>query len=254
MLEVVVGIVVGAFGHIGPIERFAVVALRGILHERHVGGSVEGDDPSCEAALLCGCGGLFNLTFGQSVQVGLVGEVEEEGVGGLDVVLRELEGALGEFSLDGLKSLLGFGSECSARTFKAVIGLLKQHAVFLGKGGVDHFGFIDRLDASEERLILHDVGGMFRQDGRQLFGHGFQFVTSVGRELVVHQRGGALQERPAFGQWQDGVVEGGGSGIVRDGIDFLLLLLQTMLHGLVDVGHGDVGKRVGVMGRIEGGL
>ena len=88
--EVVFRVVVDAHLVLGHIHLPAQLTLGAVGHERTVAGLVEGEHPSLQVALLGVLGGSLAGGLGQSVELGLVGNVKRERLVLFQQVLREL--------------------------------------------------------------------------------------------------------------------------------------------------------------------
>src|SRR5690606_39230445 len=89
--------------------------------------------------------GLLARAGRQSGQAGLVGEDELEGVGGVQDVLAELGGQLGELDLDFLQPLLADGVELSAGTAEVAQCFVEEASAY----ALEPLGFLGRGEALE---------------------------------------------------------------------------------------------------------
>ena len=261
MHDLLVVLLVGldADGILGHVHLAAQLAVVGVGDEGSVAGSVEGEQPSFLAVFAGSeCSGLAR-GFGQSCDVGLVGQVELVGVGFLQVVLRELQGQQRHLVVDFAQSGLVFLVECSARADKAFVGLLQQrlllgsqrpwgalavgclasavfHGIRRGLSALPVLFFsgviqvVDSLHALEVAFLEEHVVGVLREDGSHLLRQCFHLVVRLGREQVVEDLGHSLQQVVRRGHG-DGVVERRRLWVVHDLLDESFVLTDAFEHG-----------------------
>ena len=93
-------------------------------------------------------GSGFACGIGQTGEVGGVGKVEGESVGGSEGVFLEAEGKPGEFGSDFTESCARFAFEVGASTHEHAVGVVEEGGLFgrEGKGGAV---VVDLLDAGK---------------------------------------------------------------------------------------------------------
>ena len=247
--QVAVGIVVGAEGHVGHIHLPAQLALVGIGHEGAVAGSLEGEEPALFALFLGSQSSGLNLAFGETAQVGLVGQVELEGVGLLQHVLLKLEGCLTQLHLQARKLLLLFGREHGSVAHEGLIHIVEQR-LFLGLQGA--MVGVDGPNALPQGFVEHNLVAVLGQYGRHLLGQGVHLVVGVGTEQIEKHVADARQRAVASGN--DGVLESGLLGIADDALDVGIVALHALEHCFFVIlklylveGHRVVQRSVGLI-------
>ena len=214
-------------GH-SAINFLAEVAPVGVLEEGGVGGALERHHPSFQPATpgLHRC--CFEGAFGQSADFLLCRQMQGEGVGGMQLVLRELQREHAQFpALLGQYFLLLFGQQ-GAAAGEALVGVVEQFLLLrreLAPGVVVH-GF----DALKQACVHCDARCVLREQGLHLLREGFHLVGATGREQVEEYAGGAREQPLAACQHR--VVEGWFVGVGNDALDLGVLLLHALRHRL----------------------
>ena len=144
-------ILMRTLGVIGFIHFLAQCATFSILQERHVTGCVKRKHPPFKVTLarrhLC----LLSLRVRQSGKVRFIGDVKNEVIRFLQIILRKLEGELRKFLLNLTKALLLLRRQVGTSTLKTLISLLQQHALLFVQ--ITHAPVHHRLHAKIEFFV-----------------------------------------------------------------------------------------------------
>ena len=152
---------------------------------------VESEHPAFFLSFAGGQGSGFTSGIGQTVEVGLVGNMQFKGFVFLQQILRELQrqqaGLLGKLA----KTLLACLVEQRTTPHEAVVSLLQQH-VFLRR----EFAMmvVDVLDACKKTAVQSYVVGMLCQDGAHLLSQRVEVVVGLGAQHVREHGGYAVQK------------------------------------------------------------
>ena len=248
--QVVVVAFVGAEGHVGHVHLLAQLAVVGIGHEGAVTGALQCEDPSLESGLAGCLGCCIALALGQSGELRRVGDVEAEGVGVAEHVLLELQGHLAQFHLQLGEALLVGVAEQGSVAHEGLVHVVEQGGLLGVEWAVV---VVYGLDAQPEVGVEHHAVAVLGQDGGHLLCQGVHLVVGVGTDEVEEGVGDLRQGAVALGY--DGVLEGGGFGILRDALYVGHVALHAFHHGSfvvleADLVEGD-GVEWGAVGLIE---
>ncbi len=179
----------GARG-IGLVEFAAQVPVVGIGHHRVVGGELQGEEPTCLAPLLGGLAGQVEGRGRQAGQQGLVGDPLLPGVGGVEQVLLEAGGELGEVAGDLAKARLLLRGQVHAGEAEVAQGVLQQLALGLRQSFrlLRHPGI-----GTEEPLVLPHLGAVVGELGQA-------GVVGFAQRFAVHHRVQVGDRRPGAGE------------------------------------------------------
>ena len=160
--QIVLRVVVDAFGVACHVHFFAQFTLCGICHKRRETGEIECEHPSFQTFLLGGECRRFARRFGQSVEVVLVGYVQLIGLVLLEQVLRELQrehpSLFGELS----QTLLTLIVEQRSASDEAVIAVFEQHRLLGSERAVV---LIYIFDALKQFPVQPHIVGVFGENG-----------------------------------------------------------------------------------------
>ena len=230
--DAVVIVAAGAADGVGLPHLLAQLAVGAVLHKRFPAGDVE-CEACCilETCLVSGLEGGSYLVVGEAYGMNLVGiEVEPEGIGGGKHVVAETQRQRGQQAVDFAEALLLVGRDVGAVADKVLVGLLDQTHLL----AVQSEGFallVDGLDALEEFGVEHNVVAVGGDEGCGLFGNLLHFgaVDALGQ---IEEDGADLVEQvAALFEGLDGVGERRRFGVVGNGVDFSLLLLDALFEG-----------------------
>ncbi len=95
---------------------------------------MEGEEPAFQSFRLCVCCSRFDSAFRQPCEVGAVGQVEGEGIGGGEGVLFEFQAEARQFRADFPESLPCFPFEVGASFDERAESVIEQGGLFGGEG------------------------------------------------------------------------------------------------------------------------
>ena len=245
----------------GHVELLAQFALGRIGHERRIRRIVESEEPAFPCFSIpafrfdlrpfslclfpCQCRSLAG-GVGQSVQLGLVGDVEREGFVLFQQVLRKLQtehrGLLRQLA----QSLLARLVQQGARAHKAFVAVVQEPLLFRSQSAVVQ---VYVAYALKQARVQSYVVRMLRQHGLHPLRQSIHVVISLCRQQVEeHRRHPAQQVVVALVllSVDDGIVESRLLGIVDDFLYLFVVTADTLHEGLLEVLQSDAveGHRV----------
>ena len=233
----------GTHGVAGHVHLFSQLPLCSVCHERRVGGIVEREHPTLLALLLGSQCCRFAGRLGQSVQQGLVGDVQRVGLVFLQQVLRELQrehrGLLRQLAQPFLASLV---EQCTG-AYESLVAVVQQLFLLGSQSAVVQMHVAYPL---KQPWVQPYVVGVLRQDGLHLLSQCVHLVVRLCRQQVEEHRAHAAQQvvvALVLLGIDDGVVERRLLRVV-DGLLYLLIVAADALHeGLLVVFQADTVER-----------
>ena len=144
---------------------------------------------SCGFSLF-GCGLLG--TFGQTFQLGLIGNEMLDGVGLSHYVLSELKREQTQLAVDFFQTLFGCGLQVGSALDEVVVGHLGE-AHLLG-GEVKRLALVvHRLDAGKEGFVEQDIVGVLAQKKGEFFCQHVHVVVAFGLQQFEEEESEVLQ-------------------------------------------------------------
>ena len=223
--------VVAAADEAAPDALAQVAAFRGRQEGLHAGARVEDGPAAVVAQAARGLGGRLADGLGQAGEVGLV---RQQGVAvGLlgQHVLREVGVQRGQAHVDGGHFFLLFRAEAGAGQHEVGVGRPHQ-ALLLGRQRSLFGGLVDRLDAAEQRRVLHDLVLVGGELGRHLALERLELGRAQAGAQRVIEGADAIKGAARALQRFEGVFEGRRRRVVGDGVD----LDQPRGHGGLEGG------------------
>ena len=181
------------------------------------------ETPARQALLAGDLGRSVADILRQAFQLGLVGDFQGEGVGGVEHVLAVFQLQQRELLLQGGIGLLVLGAEQGAATREAFVALLQQLAL-VGRQVERVPAVVHGLDARKERLVERDVHLVLRQFRGDLLGHLLHRVIAFRLQKVEEKAADAVQRRTGQFQRLDRIGEGRHLGVGGDGVRLGLAL------------------------------
>lgn len=214
----------------------------GILHDREHRGEVLGDAPLSFLVLALGVfGGAVFGGVGEAGEAGFVVDEKVPGVGGIENVLAELLGDLGEFAVDFEHALFGIGSEVGTGGLEVIAGFLDEAFLEIGEGG-DGVGFSKRFEDAPEVVVERNGGRELGDDGKHCIESFTEFVGVGDGVEVVDAAPRAVEIIGGGFESAESVFEG---GVFRsDGLDGFDIGLAG-LDGFGDIRDDVVGRQGG---------
>ena len=251
-LKVVLRIIVDAHGVLGQVHLPAQLTTGTVSHEGGIRGEVEGEHPTVFALFLCGLGSSLTGCVGQSVEIGLVGDMQGEGLVLLQQILRELEAEHRGFLRELAQAFLAGSIEEGTAAHETVVAVVEQHLLL---GCQLTVVAVHILDALKEFLIEADVVGMLREDGTHLLGQRVHLVVRLGREQVeehgAHPRQQVVIACPVLlvVDTDDRIVEGGFLRVVDKLLYLFVVATDALEHRFLIVLQTDTVERGRIVGR-----
>ena len=204
------------------VKQFAKVATARIGHERTIVGSKKSD----LIILLLEC---FGHEAGKSCKVGLGIELVLPCACSLLHVLSEDEGKAVEFGAHLAPTLAFFALEGGATANITFVGVFQQAILLGGERGGLGVGIVVPylLDALEQFLVETDVEAVLAHHRLEFFAEGEHLVGAIALVQVVEDAGYAVQETATVVKSSDCVLESGSFGIVDNGVNLLVVLLDA---------------------------
>ena len=200
----------GADGE-GGVDVMAGLAAIEIGHHGEIIGGLEGEAPAGEVLALGGFAGAGDGGGGQTGEIGLIGEDEFEGVGGIEDVLGEFGGDLGEFDVDGFEALLAGGIEIGAMAAEAGDGLVEEAAALAGeRGGFGGGG--EGFEVEPEAGFERDAGIEGADIGLRGVEGGAEFGIGGDAFEVADHAHGPIERFGESVEGVEGIVEGARGG------------------------------------------
>ena len=244
----------GAERAMGHEDLLAKVAAVGVHHEGTVARGVEGDDPALLALLAGSRGSSLAHGLGQSAEVGLVAEVELEGLGGLAQVLRELQRQTAGLLRQLAEAVLAYLVEQRATADEGLVALAQQRLLLGGEGTVVGLHLLQTL---EDARIEADVVGVLGQQRTHLLRQRLHLLVALGGEEVEEHATDAPEEvvvvlRMVVVVAHEGVVERGLGRVGEHLLHLLVLTAHALQHRLLHVLEGEAAEGRRVVGRAVG--
>ena len=250
-IEVVLRVVVNTHRVARHVHLLAQLTLCRVCHERRVRGHVECKHPALQTALLRRLCSRLARRLGQSVELGLVGQVQRISLLLLQQVLLELQPQHRSLLRQLAQPLLSRLVEQGAATHEPVVARVEQH-LLLGRQPAVVAVYV--LDAFKQPLVQADVVGMLRQNRRHLLRQRVHVVVRLSRQQVEEHSRRASQQVVVVVllvvHRDDCVIERWLLRVV-DNLVYLLVIAAYALHeGFLEVLQADTVKRRRVVRRI----
>ena len=236
--EVILRIVMNTLRILRHIHLATEFALCRVSHERRIAGEVECKHPPFLALLLRFVGSRLASGLWQSVQLGLIRNVQGKCLVLLQHVLRELQSQHSSLFCELTQSFLASGIQQSATPHKPVVAVVQQHLLLRRQCAVM---MIHILDTFEEPFVQSDIIGMLGEYRTQFLCQGIHLVVGVSTQqieeytrhlrqqviislvvlIVVHTNDGVLKRRC---RW-----------VVDDHLYLLILTTDTLHESLLVV-------------------
>ena len=159
-----------------------------------------------------------------------IGEFLAVGVGGLEHVLCEAHGEGGYLLVELAEAFLLVGGGVGAAADEALVGLFEE-AHLLGVEVEALSLVVDGLDAGEELGVEGYVVAVGGEERRHLLLDGLHLLAVLTLGEVEEDGADLFQQLSAVFVSEDGVLEGGGLGVVHDGLDFGFLAVHAFGEG-----------------------
>ena len=179
-------------GTVGGVQLFAQGAVVGVGHHREVAGELQADQPAVEVLGL-GCLGHLRLgRVGQAGQRRFIGDVLGPGLGGIQQLVGEAAGQLGQLHLDGAIALLLGLRQIDAGQMKVAQGVFQDGRLrHLERGRIGTSG--QRVIGLVQRTVLPQFGPVLGQLGQASLVGGAQFGVVAHRIQVADRSPGAAK-------------------------------------------------------------
>ena len=227
---VVVRAALVASGGVSAVHAFAQGTAVGIAHEGDVIRGVEGEEPAFDPLRPGVVGSCFACGFGQTGEVGGVGEVEGESVGGSEGVFLEAEGKPGELGSDFTEACARFAFEVGASTHEHAVGVVEEGGLF-GREGEGGAVVVDLLDTGKQLRVEGDAVAVFREAWGDALGNGLHLGGGAGRVEVEKDGGDGVKAGACGIERLDGVGKGGRLGVGGDALHIGLGFTDGSVEG-----------------------
>ena len=165
-------------GHIHLATKFATGAIG---HEGRIRGEVEREHPTLLALCLSLGGSSLASRIGQSVEIGLVCDMQGIGLVFLEQVLRELQTQHASLLSELTQAFLSFLVEQGTTAHKAVVTVVEQALLLLRQ---QTMVTVYVLHTPKEFFVEAHIIGMLREDGLHLLCQGVHLVVGLGTQQI----------------------------------------------------------------------
>ncbi|MNM61958.1 hypothetical protein D3C81_732710 [compost metagenome] len=244
---------VGGAGAVGGVDLFAQGAVFGVGHYGEVAGEFQGDQPAFQPL---GFGGVLHLRLGRIGQAGqrrFVGDVLGPRLGGVEQLVGEAAGQLGQARLDFRVALLLLRRQIDTGQAEVAQGVFEDGLLRHFEIGGSRAGG-QRLVGLEQLAVLPQLGPVGGQQRQAAFIGLAQFGAVAHRVEVAHRTPGGTEAVVQFVHRQDQAVPRGSSVLFgEDARNCRAVVGKNLLDGRLHMFRTDGGERRQIV-RLQKGI